>query len=134
MCGIAGYINQNPRLNNQDVLTKMLDKLRHRGPDHQTQFHPYPNIYLGYTRFIINDLEKGNQPFLNESKDITCFFNGEIYNWEEIKEWLIRRGHHFKSECDGEALPHLYEEYSADFVKKLEGMYVYGEEKRNTSV
>lgn len=123
MCGIAGYINQNSRLNNQDILSKMLDKLRDRGPDHQIQYHPYPNIHLGYTRFIINDTEKGNQPFLNETKNIACFFNGEIYNWKEIREWLIRRGHHFKSECDGEVLPYLYEEYGTDFVKKLEGMY-----------
>lgn len=123
MCGIAGYINQNTRSGNRDVLTKMLHRLRHRGPDHQIEFHPYPNIYLGYTRFVINDLAKGDQPYRNENNSIACFFNGEIYNWREIRGWLMRRGHQFESECDGEILPHVYEEYGVDFVQQLEGMY-----------
>lgn len=122
MCGIAGYIAKNS-LSDKSVLTKMLSKLQYRGPDHQKEFHPSPQVYLGYTRFIINDLQKGNQPFLNEDKSIACFFNGEIYNWREIKKWLIRREHYLKTNCDGEVLPHLYEEYGSDFAKKLEGMY-----------
>lgn len=123
MCGIAGYIAKNTSSSDKNVLTKILNKLQSRGPDHQKEFHPSPQLHLGYTRFIINDSRKGNQPFLNEDKNIACFFNGEIYNWKEVKEWLARRGHYLKSDCDGEVLPHLYEEYGLDFAKKLEGMY-----------
>jgi len=123
MCGIAGYIGKNSSSIDITVLPKMINKLQCRGPDHQKEFHPSPQVHLGYTRFVINDLQKGNQPFLNEDKSIACFFNGEIYNWKEIKDWLSHRGHYLKSNCDGEVLPHLYEEYGQDFVKKLEGMY-----------
>lgn len=124
MCSIAGYItNGLNNLPSKNVLTKMLNRLRHRGPDSQKVFHPHPRAYIGYTRFIINDPKQGSQPFFNEDKSIACFYNGEIYNWREIKEWLILRGHKLKSNCDGEVLPHIYEEYGLDFTKKLEGMY-----------
>lgn len=123
MCGIAGYITKNKPSRNKGVLTKMLDKLQHRGPDVHKEFSPTPQLSLGCTRFIINDPRKGNQPFFNENKNIVCFYNGEIYNWKEVKEWLAFRGHSPKSNCDGEVLPHLYEEYGLDFAKKVEGMY-----------
>lgn len=125
MCGVAGYITKDlNHLPNKNVLTKMLDKLKHRGPDSLKVFHPHPRAYIGYTRFIINDPWRGSQPFSNENKSIACFYNGEIYNWREIKEWLILRGHKLKSDCDGEVLPHIYEEHGLDFTKKIEGMYV----------
>lgn len=102
----------------------MLDKLKHRGPDHLVEeFHSSKYIHLGYTRFVINDSQDGSQPFFNEDKKIGCFFNGEIYNYRELKEWLNSRGHKLKSGSDGEVLPHLYEEYGLDFTKKLEGMF-----------
>lgn len=124
MCGIAGYISKDAiSSTNKNALTKMLDGLKHRGPDHQKEFHPNPFVHLGYTRFSITDSKNGNQPFLNENKNTACFFNGEIYNWKELKNWLIQRGHKLESDCDGEILPHLYEEDSLDFAKKLEGMY-----------
>lgn len=123
MCGIVGYITKHRSSSGKSVLTKMLDKLQDRGHDDKKEFHPTPQLSLGYTRFIINDPRKGSQPFLNENKSVACFYNGEIYNWREVKEWLIFRGHSLKSNCDGEVLPHLYEEYGLDFAKKIEGMY-----------
>src|SRR3990167_1168062 len=125
MCGIAGYLSKKdiPSEDKDDVLRKMLNKLKHRGPDHLKEFHPSVYVHLGYTRFVINDSQKGNQPFFNEDKKIGCFFNGEIYNYRELKEWLNSRGHKLKSGCDGEVLPHLYEEDGLDFTKKLEGMF-----------
>src|SRR3989338_165533 len=123
MCGIAGCIIQKEDRIYANTLKIMLRQLNHRGPDLKKEFHFSPLIHLGYTRFAINDANNGDQPFLSEDKSIACFYNGEIYNWKTLKEWLIRRGHNYKSECDGEVIPHIYEEYSLDFINKLEGMF-----------
>lgn len=124
MCSIAGYISKSKITPvNANTLTRILEESAYRGPDSRNEIYPSPNIALGYSRFAINDLGKGGQPFYDEAKNIICFFNGEIYNWKELKKWLIERGHIIKGNCDGEVLPHLYEEYGQDYPKKLEGMY-----------
>lgn len=123
MCGIAGYLSKENIPLENNTLRGMLDKLKYRGPDHLRKFHSSSHINLGYTRFAINDFQNGKQPFFNEDKKIVCFFNGEIYNYKDLKEWLHDQGHKLKSGCDGEVLPHIYEEYGLDFTKRLEGMF-----------
>ncbi len=124
MCSIGGYISRDAIGSvNANVLTRILDESIHRGPDSRSEFYSSPSIAIGYNRFVINDLDKGEQPFYNEDKSIICFFNGEIYNWKDLRKWLKDRGHLIKSNCDGEIIPHLYEEYGSDYPKKLEGMY-----------
>lgn len=125
MCGIAGYTQKADKDNRIDknVLMRMLQRLKYRGPDHQKTLYEFDNISIGYTRFAVSDFQRGKQPFYNEGEDIACFLNGEIYNWREIKHWLSQRGHKLETNCDGEILPHLYEEYGIEFPTKLEGMY-----------
>lgn len=100
----------------------MLDSLHHRGPDKQNGFQE-AGVGLGIARLAINDLEGGHQPYRNEDESIRAVFNGEIYNFRELRSELEARGHRFRSLADGEVIVHLYEEYGAAFVEKLNGMF-----------
>lgn len=131
MCGIAGHIQSKRYHPDINVLSAMLKNLEHRGPDHHKEFHPIPSVHLGYTRFSITDALGGSQPFFNEDKSIACFFNGEIYNWKEVEEWLVHRNHRLKTHCDTEVIPHIYEEYGLEFAKSLEGMFAIALLDRN---
>ena len=93
-----------------------------RGPDSGGKFE-LPHIALAIRRLSIIDLETGNQPLTNESGNITLVFNGEIYNYRELCEGLLERGHHFKTHSDGEAIIHLYEEKGPDCLRDLNGMF-----------
>ena len=94
----------------------------HRGPDSGGKFQ-LPHIALAIRRLSIIDLETGNQPLSNEAGDITLVFNGEIYNYRELCQGLLKRGHHFKTHSDGEAIIHLYEEQGPDCLRELNGMF-----------
>lgn len=100
----------------------MSSRIAHRGPDSEGKFeHPY--LALAIRRLSIIDLETGDQPLSNETGDITLVFNGEIYNYRELRRDLLGRGHQFKTHSDGEVIAHLYEERREDFVRELNGMF-----------
>lgn len=122
MCGFTGFINNIPH--SEDVMDKMLARIHHRGPD-DTNKYVDENIILGFTRLSIIDLEGGNQPIFNEDKSLVLVFNGEIYNYEKIREELVSKGHEFYTHSDSEVLIHSYEEYGVDMLKKLRGMFAF---------
>ena len=107
MCGICGIFNlQLQPLAHGECIDAMAQTLFLRGPDSGGKFQS-PHIALAIRRLSIIDLETGNQPLSNEAGDITLVFNGEIYNYRELCEGLLDRGHHFKTHSDGEAIIHL---------------------------
>lgn len=125
MCGICGKLNFN--INNdvdKGLLKKMCDTLAHRGPDDEG-YYINKNIGLGMRRLSIIDLNTGQQPISNENQKIWIVFNGEIYNYRELKQDLIKKGHQFKTGSDTEAIIHLYEEYDVDCLKLLRGMFAF---------
>ncbi|TVQ04995.1 MAG: asparagine synthase (glutamine-hydrolyzing) [Balneolaceae bacterium] len=104
MCGIAGFINHNGKEADGAIVKQMLQRLYHRGPDHQ-QSWVFQNIAMGYTRLKILDLtEQGNQPFVTEDGKGILFYNGEVYNFRELRKELEHKGGQFKSKCDTEVV------------------------------
>jgi asparagine synthase (glutamine-hydrolysing) len=123
MCGICGIHNLDLKpLDSRDLIDRMSAQIRHRGPDSQGKFER-PHLTLAIRRLSIIDLETGDQPLSNETGDVTLIFNGEIYNYRELRKGLLERGHRFKTQSDGEVIAHLYEENGADFVRELNGMF-----------
>lgn len=122
MCGIAGFINTSKDKNK--VIKAMTDKIIHRGPDAEG-FYVDNDIALGHRRLSIIDLSKGDQPIYNEDKSVVVIFNGEIYNYLELKTELKKKGHKFKTNCDTEVLVHGYEEWKENMPKKLRGMFAF---------
>lgn len=128
MCGITGiYIVNNPLKVKKETLIKMRDSLIHRGPDDAGLYiSGDKKVGLGFRRLSIIDLsKKGNQPMANEKKNLWLVFNGEIYNFQELKEDLIIQGHKFKSKTDSEVILHLYEEKDKDCLNDLNGMFAF---------
>lgn len=119
MCGICGIYGQD----NKILVQKMLDVLKHRGPDGQGIYSD-KTITLGHSRLSIIDLsENGKQPMSNEEGDIWLSVNGEIYNFKELRAQLEKLGHTFYSNSDSETIIHAYEEFDLEFIKKLRGMF-----------
>lgn len=106
----------------RDRIDRMSERLKHRGPDSSGKFE-LAHLALGFRRLSIIDLETGNQPLSNEAGDVTLVFNGEIYNYRELRRGLADRGHVFKTQSDSEVIAHLYEEQGTDFVRELNGMF-----------
>ena len=121
MCGIAAIIN--PRSEDKPLMSSMLNEIIHRG-DTSPIHKDFTNCSLGIVRLKIVDIEKGQQPFFNEDKSIAVVFNGEIYNYKELKSDLSTK-HIFHTDCDSEILPHLFEEYGINFLYKLQGMFSF---------
>jgi asparagine synthase (glutamine-hydrolysing) len=123
MCGICGILNLalEPAAH-RDRIDRMSERLTHRGPDSHGKFE-LPHLALAIRRLSIIDLETGDQPLSNESGSVTLVFNGEIYNYRELRQGLVERGHRFKTHSDGEVIVHLYEEMGPDFVRELNGMF-----------
>ena len=122
MCGFVGFTN---RIDNaQETLNKMMDRIVHRGPDSGGSFID-DGIALGFHRLSIIDLEGGSQPIFNEDKTKVLLFNGEIYNYQILREKLVAAGHQFTTHTDSEVLLHSYEEYGSSFVKELRGMFAF---------
>jgi asparagine synthase (glutamine-hydrolysing) len=125
MCGISGiiYTDKN-RKTETAVLKRMTDAIYHRGPDDEG-FYINNNVGLGFRRLSIIDLAAGHQPLSNENSSIQLIFNGEIYNYLEQRESLLKKGHKFKTVSDTEVILHLYEEYGVDCLKYLRGMFAF---------
>jgi asparagine synthase (glutamine-hydrolysing) len=122
MCGIAGIIEKGK--DNQALMDKMLDIIAHRGPDAKTQYNK-GNVTFGHRRLSIIDLRSGDQPMYNEDKSICIIFNGEIYNYKELRDELLLKGHIFKTNCDTETIIHGYEEYGYDLFARLNGIFAF---------
>lgn len=125
MCGFVGFVNDNAEQEkNIGIIRAMADKIRHRGPD-QDDYYVDEEISLGFRRLSIIDLDGGSQPILNEDNTKVLVFNGEIYNYQELRGDLLKAGHVFKTNTDSEVLLHGYEQYGPDFTKRLRGMFAY---------
>lgn len=120
MCGIAGIIGEE----NKDLVHKMCDIISHRGPD-DSGFLIDKNISLGMRRLSIIDIAGGKQPIHNEDETVWVIYNGEIYNYLELKDDLDKKGHKFYTKSDTEIFVHAYEEYGDFFVEKLRGMFAF---------
>jgi len=123
MCGILGVVKGSSTFKTWDVdLRVWAESIEHRGPDEFGKFEN-EHIALGSQRLSIIDISHGQQPYFSESKNIVAVFNGQIYNYKELRKLLISKGHTFVSQVDGEVITHLYEEYGPQFVSKIEGMF-----------
>jgi asparagine synthase (glutamine-hydrolysing) len=127
MCGIAGFFEPEERLSPAEqrrVLAQMCNVIEHRGPDDEG-FFVEDGVALGMRRLSIIDLFTGHQPISNEDSTVWIVFNGEIYNYRELRDDLIRRGHAFKTNTDTETIIHLYEEEGEACVSRLRGMFAF---------
>lgn len=128
MCGICGFVSLKPVQDGERILERMVLSLRHRGPDARGTLIECGNIsaYLGHTRLAIIDLsESGKQPMANEDNSVWVTYNGEIYNFVELRDLLEQKGHRFRSRTDTEVIVHAYEEWGENFVEKLRGMFAF---------
>lgn len=125
MCGICGYIHlDNSKRTDKKILKDMMDTLALRGPDEEGSYLK-DNVALGHKRLSIIDLKTGHQPMYNEDGSIVIVFNGEIYNFQDLKPLLEQKGHSFKTHSDTEVIIHAYEEYGEDCLKYFDGMYAF---------
>jgi asparagine synthase (glutamine-hydrolysing) len=125
MCGIAGLLYADTaRTPQQPLLHAMGDAIAHRGPDGEGLFRAN-NVGLVHRRLAIIDLAGGNQPIANEDESVQVVFNGEIYNYPELRKTLEGRGHQFRTHSDTEVLVHLYEDHGEDLVSHLRGMFAF---------
>jgi len=120
MCGICGIFGQSDK----NIVQNMVQVIRHRGPDSEG-FYEDDKISLGVCRLSIVDIEKGNQPIFNEKHTVCIIFDGEIYNYLDLREKLIEKGHKFSTKSDTEVILHLFEEYGRDCVDYLKGMFAF---------
>lgn len=128
MCGIAGFVKTSQTVNTKSIVDNLVNSLKHRGPDGSGVFEN-EYVALVHTRLSIIDLsEAGSQPLFNEDKSIALICNGEIYNYQQIRNDLINKGHIFSSSSDSEVILHLYEEMNGDLalvLNKLIGMFSF---------
>lgn len=124
MCGIAGFVSAPGATADRALLRRMCDRLLHRGPDAYGEYCQGP-VALGHRRLSIIDLSGGAQPMGNEDGALQVIFNGEIYNFQELREELAAKGHRFATRSDTEVLVHLYEEEGERMPERLNGMYAF---------
>lgn len=129
MCGYVGFTNTINDANR--IIGEMMDKIKHRGPDSEGKYVD-EDIALGFRRLSIIDLNTGSQPIYNENNSKVLLFNGEIYNFQKIREELIAKGHIFTTKTDSEVLIHGYEEFGEDLLNKLRGMFSFVIWDKNT--
>nr|MBI3614611.1 asparagine synthase (glutamine-hydrolyzing) [Nitrospirota bacterium] len=120
MCGICGIVGAG----DDAALDRMMHRIVHRGPD-ETGCHREPGVMMGIQRLRVIDPQGGQQPMANENRTVWVVFNGEIYNYRELREELIGKGHRFATNSDTEVLVHLYEQEGEEGVRRLRGMFAY---------
>ena len=123
MCGICGIATTGGKPSS-DLIRKMCSTIVHRGPDGEGVFVG-PGVGLGMRRLAIIDLVSGDQPMANETGSVQVVFNGEIYNYRELRHDLQQSGHRFKTRSDTEIIPHLYEEHGPECLSYLRGMFAF---------
>lgn len=135
MCGFVGFANTKLPIDKQETIQEMMDTIIHRGPD-SAGVYSDEQVTLGFRRLMIIDLsDEASQPIYNEDNSCVLVFNGEIYNFQEIRADLVEKGHTFKSHTDSEVIIHGYEEYGVDLLQKLRGMFAFAIwDKRNESI
>ena len=135
MCGFTGFTNNINDIDDaESVLEKMMERIRHRGPDSDGKYIDC-EVAMGFRRLSIIDLtENGSQPIFNEDRSVVITFNGEIYNYRELKAELLQKGHSFYTNTDTEVLVHGYEEWGEQLLDKLRGMFAFiiFDKKKNT--
>ncbi len=124
MCGICGSLHSDEKPIDPSTIRKMNAALRHRGPDGEG-YYERPGIALAMRRLAVIDLVSGNQPIANEDETIWIVFNGEVYNFPDLRLGLEKRGHQFRTNTDTECILHLYEEHGDDCVMHLRGMFAF---------
>ena len=131
MCGFVGFTN---KINDASiVLGKMMDRIKHRGPDSDGKYVD-EQIAMGFRRLSIIDLsDQGSQPIFNEDKSLVLTFNGEIYNYKDLREELVASGHKFYTQTDSEVLIHGYEQWGENMLDKLRGMFAFVIFNKNTN-
>ena len=122
MCGFCGFSDKLKTNEKKKIIKNMADRIIHRGPD-SDGYYVDDKIAMGFRRLSIIDLKGGDQPLYNEDKSIVVMFNGEIYNFQELRTTLQELGHEFKTSSDTEVIVHGYEEYGTDIFNKLRGMF-----------
>lgn len=122
MCGIVGFVNNKD--NKKAIVNAMMDRIVHRGPNSAGEYIDQ-SVALGFRRLSIIDLEGGSQPIYNEDRTKIIIFNGEIYNYQPLREELIKAGHIFQTHADTEVLLHGYEEWGTDLLQKVRGMFAF---------
>src|SRR5262249_10925894 len=124
MCGIAGIIDATlTRDRAEMILAKMLESVQYRGPDNSSSWTDMP-VLFGHNRLSIIDLsDEANQPM--EYDDLVIVYNGEVYNYLEIKDELTKKGHRFRTKCDTEVVLAAYKEWGGDCVKRFVGMWAF---------
>jgi asparagine synthase (glutamine-hydrolysing) len=125
MCGFVGFADTSSKIDKVTTINNMMDTIIHRGPDSGGVFTD-DRVAFGFRRLSIIDLrDEASQPMFNEDKSLVLIFNGEIYNYQELREDLVKKGHIFHSETDSEVLIHGYEEYGVFLLQKLRGMFAF---------
>jgi asparagine synthase (glutamine-hydrolysing) len=125
MCGICGKLNfDREKIVPQRLIKSMADTIHHRGPDDEGYYVSGP-LGFGFRRLSIIDLAAGHQPLANEDDSVWIIFNGEIYNYQELRDFLQTKGHVFKTRTDTEVIVHLYEEFGEACVERLRGMFAF---------
>ena len=123
MCGITGAVSLSGDTRiERDVLAPMADALQHRGPD-DLAFYTAPGLGFGFTRLAIRDVAHGQQPVHSEDGRVTSICNGEIYNFRQLRSELVAKGYRFRTECDTEIIPALYQAWGIEFLKRLNGQF-----------
>jgi asparagine synthase (glutamine-hydrolysing) len=122
MCGIAGWLNFEDLEGNPEILRAMTSAIRHRGPDGEG-YHEAGPIHLGHRRLSIIDVAGSPQPMTNEDSTVWLIFNGEIFNFQELRDSLLKAGHRFRTAGDTETIVHAYEQYGEDFLNHLQGQF-----------
>ena len=133
MCGIVGIVRNDGKPVDEQLLARMNDAIRHRGPD-EDGFYVNGSVGLAMRRLAIIDLKSGQQPIHNRDRSSWIVFNGEIYNYLELREKLEKLGHTFYTNSDTEAIVHAYDQFGADCPKHLRGMFafaIWNERNRN---
>lgn len=131
MCGIAGIARREARGVGRDTLLRMAAVLRHRGPD-GVGIAPGPRVGLAHTRLSIIDIARGSQPLTNEDGDVMITYNGEVYNYRELRVELLAKGHQFRTQCDTEVLVHAYEQWGPAMLSRLNGQFAFAIYDRRT--
>lgn len=124
MCGICGVIGLDSKEQSASVLARMLRSIHHRGPDDEGTLVT-PRFAVGTRRLSIIDLAGGSQPIWNETRTLAIHFNGEIYNFQELREELAAAGHKFQTRSDTEVIVHAYEQWGPDGFARLYGMFAF---------
>ena len=124
MCGIAGFVDLSRGVHSPSILKRMMDRIRHRGPDGHGIYQD-GSVFLGHRRLSIIDVAGGHQPMANEDQSIWITFNGEIFNHADVRPDLEKAGHRYTTRCDTETIVHAYEQYGKDCVKRFRGMFAF---------